>query len=78
MDYQMGDHQNSPSSFNVAPTSDYWQPYSRIEDCELKERITIDITRTKSHKAFGIWCMPRLGHILSICLIWDYFIYIFV
>ena len=31
-------------SSRVTPTSHYWGPYSRIEDYELKERVTLRFT----------------------------------
>jgi hypothetical protein len=31
-DHQMGDHQNPPCSFNAAPESYGWEPYSKFQD----------------------------------------------
>ena len=41
-DYQMGEHQNPPHPFNVAPTSHCSEPYSRSEDYELEVSIGRD------------------------------------
>jgi hypothetical protein len=37
--YLKSERQKSLHPFNVAPTSHYWGPYSRIEDYGLKENI---------------------------------------
>jgi hypothetical protein len=42
----------------VRITSHYWQAYSRIEDYELKERIT---TRISSEKSTSFYRLPSCG-----------------
>jgi hypothetical protein len=43
-DHRRGEHKSPPYPLNVSPTSHCRGPYSRIEDYELKERITVKIS----------------------------------
>jgi hypothetical protein len=43
-DYQMGEYQNSPYSFNVAPTNVQLKIDTKVADYCLKERITTEVS----------------------------------
>jgi len=54
-DYQMGEYKNPSPPFNVAPTSHYGQPHSRIEDYELKVSITAGVSRVRGEPERFDW-----------------------